>query len=353
MANAIAAYPLSPMQHGMLFHSLDPRDRGVDVEQVLCTLTEPLNVSRFVDAWQRVIARHDILRTSFEWEGQSEPLQNVYDSVSLPVHVVDWRHLSRSAQGEAIRALLDEDRARGFNLRSAPLMRLTVALCGDALVEVLWSFHHAILDGRSFPILLREVFAVYDAAERGQRASLSTPRQFGAYVEWLQAQTLDSAQAFWTAHLAGFAAPTALFDAVTPGAAEGIGAVERRLTSGESAKLHAFARTSGFSVGTLVRGAWSLLLSRYTGETDVVFGTTLAGRHATVPGADEMIGLLINTVPFRARVSPDRTIAEWLADIRAEQIAIRAHEQTPLTKVQSWSEVERGIPLFDTLVVFE
>ena len=344
-------YALSPMQQGMLFHSLDPRDRGVDVEQVLCSLAEPLDIPRFVQAWESIIARYDILRTSFEWEGRLEPVQNVYHVVDLPVRLVDWRHLPAADQQSELQALVEHDRAIGFDLTSAPLMRLTIASCGPRSFEVLWSFHHAILDGRSFPILLREVFAAYESGSRGAVAQHAP--QFRRYIDWLQTRDADTSRAFWTERLRGFIAPTPIFDAVPAGRGTGLGLVEQRLSADESQAVGAFARANDVTVGTLVTGAWALLLSRYTGDADVVFGTTRTCRHGGVDGGDEMVGLLINTVPFRSRIDPQQTVAEWLAEVRAEQIAIRPHEQTPLPKIQAWSDVGRGTPMFETLLVFE
>jgi amino acid adenylation domain-containing protein/non-ribosomal peptide synthase protein (TIGR01720 family) len=349
-------YALTPMQQGMLFHSLDPRNRGVDVEQVLCTLAEPLDVAAFVRAWEHIVSRYAILRTAFDWEGKPEPVQTVYQAVELPVRILDWRGLTAADQKTHLAAVIDRDRARGFDVRCAPLMRLTIAACGPRAFEVLWSFHHSILDGRSFPILLREVFGVYEGLTRGREPSPAPARQFKAYIDWLGARDPDASRAFWTKRLAGFTAPTPILDSVPPGAAdrdERFGVIERRLTADETRQLHAFARTHGLTVGTVVTGAWALLLSRYTGEDDVVFGVTRACRRETVAGADDMVGLFINTVPFRSRVQFDATVSHWLSDVRIEQLAIRAHEHTPLPRIQAWSAVGRGTPIFETLVVFE
>src|SRR5712692_1993606 len=204
-------YPLSPMQQGMLFHSLDAPRSGVNVEHVLCTLTEPLDVGRFVEAWEQVIASHDVLRTSFDWEQRREPVQNVHESVRLPVQVIDWEHLPASEQERRLAAVINEDRARGFDLRNAPLMRLVIVRRGPGAFEVLWSFHHAILDGRSFPIVLREVFGLYDRGPVGDGQDRPTaPRQYRAHIDWLQGLDADRSKAFWQQRLAGFRAPTPL-----------------------------------------------------------------------------------------------------------------------------------------------
>ena len=346
-------YSLSPMQQGMLFHGFDRCEPGVDVEQILCTLTEELHVSQLLAAWNTVVARYDVLRTSFEWEDRPEPVQRVYRSVELPVQRIDLRHVPVSEHRERLSALMAEDRARGFDLSAAPLMRLTVASCGPASYYVLWTFHHAILDGRSFPILLQELFDVYEAALDGRSLNLPPARQFRSYIEWLGHQDREKSKSFWTRRLAGFEAPTPLIGSVRGGSGTGIGRVELELSAEETESVRAFARTAQCTVGTLVTAAWALLLSRYTGDEDVLFGVTRACRRSTIEGADEMVGLFINTLPFRADVPEESTVFDWLAELRSAQTALREHEHTPLSRIQSWSEVPRGTPLFDTLVVFE
>jgi amino acid adenylation domain-containing protein/non-ribosomal peptide synthase protein (TIGR01720 family) len=346
-------YPLSPLQQGMLFHNLDTTQRGVDLVQVRCTLSEPLDVPQFLAAWDTVGARYDILRTSFRWEGRLEPVQTVHRAVTLPARVADWRHVGAEEQRERLADLIVADRATGFELNQAPLMRLTIVVCGPSHYEVLWTFHHAILDGLSCSILLREVFGLYEAARGGRSWRLPAPRQYRAYIDWLRARNPDASKAFWQRTLAGLSTPTPLLVSVPSGRGEGVGKVELTLTSDETQRLHVFAREARCTVGTLVAGAWALLLSRYTRRDDVLFGVTRACRHSTVEGADEMVGLFINTLPFRSNVSADQTVFSWLASLRAEQLARRDHEHTPLASVQSWSNVPRGTRLFETLVVFE
>src|SRR5205823_13878195 len=122
----------------------------------------------------------------FEWDTRAEPVQNVYSGVPLPVQLHDWRDLAADEQRVRLAELMAADRARGFDLSRAPLMRLSIVARGPSAFDVLWSFHHAILDGRSFPIVLREVFGLYDAMRIGQDVALAPPRQYRAYIDWLQ-----------------------------------------------------------------------------------------------------------------------------------------------------------------------
>ena len=341
------------MQQGMLFHGLHSDASGVDVEQVVCTLAEPLRVPEMLSAWDVVISRHDILRTRFDWESRAQPAQFVCRSVTLPTRVIDWRSRSPESQREQLAAFLGEDRSCGFDLQRAPLMRLTIIRCGETNYELVWTFHHAILDGRSFPILLKEVFGIYEATISGRTPRLAPPRQYRTYIDWLQSRNPEASKAFWRNRLAGFTAPTALVSSLPRGSASGQGSCELSLSADKLDRLTSFAREAQCSVSTLVNGAWSLLLSRYTGADEVLFGTTMACRRSAVDGADDMIGLFINTLPFRTNVAPDAIVFDWLLGLRNEQIALREHEHTPLVRVQTWSDVPPGTPLFESLVVFE
>ena len=357
MTPIIDTYELSPMQAGMLFHAVSGADSGVDVEQVVAMLHEPLDAAPFLRAWQRVGERHPVLRSRFRWEGVAEPVQEVVDRVGIPVERFDWRAHAEAERREGFQSLLDQDRARGFDLGEAPLMRLALVRAGEREHWVLWTFHHALLDGRSFPLVLREVFAFYEAFARGEDADLPLARPYRDYIEWLRRLDHDSARPYWQAALGGFAEPTPLVVArdreaerLTGGDR---GACAIRLSGALTTALKERAREASVTLNTLLQGAWALLLHRYSGESDIVFGATRAGRRSTLAGADEMVGLFINTLPMRVRLDPEAELIPWLQQLRAQQVALREHEHTPLAKIQGWSAVPRGTALFESILVFE
>lgn len=352
-----ASYLLSPMQQGMLFHSLYAQEAGgVYIQQMLCTLQEPLDAPAFQRAWQQVLERHPILRTSFRWDG-NEPQQEVQRQVQLPLEEQDWRSCTFEEQNQKLVAFLDADRRRGFDQAEAPLMRLTVLRIAKAGYIVLWTFHHALLDGRSHHLVLKELFTYYDAYCQGQGTALEPPRPYRAYIDWLQQQDWSKAEAYWRETLKGFSAPTPLLDlppAQKPAPDEpDHDHRELHLSAELTTSLQALAKQHDLTLNTLVQGAWAVLLARYSGETDVVFGTTRACRKSSVAGAEAMIGLFINTLPLRAHVTPDTDLISLLKELRTQSLSVRPHEHTPLLKVQQWSEMPRGISLFDSIVVFE
>ncbi len=354
--NVESIYPLSPMQQGMLFHTLYTPESGVYFEQLCFTLRGALDVAAFERAWQQLIERHAVLRTVFAWETRDKPLQVVRRHAALPWTTHDWRDLSPDAQQRQLAAWLKDDQARGFDLHQAPLMRVTLFRLADETWRCVWSFHHLLLDGWSLSLALKDVFAFYETARQGQDLRLPPPRPYRDYIAWLHAQDLAEAETFWRETLRGFTTPTPLSvqrTAEADPAADDYVEQELRLPAATTTALHALARQQRVTLNTVIQGAWAALLSRYSGEPDVVFGATIAGRPAALDNVETMIGLFINTLPARVRVPDDGALGPWLQTLQAQQAAARRYEYAPLVDIQRWSDVPQGQSLFDTLLVFE
>src|SRR5512132_426486 len=349
-------YPLSPMQQGMLFHTLYAEGPGMYFVQIGWTLRGELDVAAFVRAWEEVVARHAILRTGFAWERLERPVQIVRRQVKLPLIELDLRDLSPEEQAARVALFNEEDRRRGFDLATAPLLRIALLRLADDAYRFVWSRHHILLDGWSTPLLVKEVFALYEAYSQGKELRLDRPRPYADYIGWLGKQDPAQTEAFWRRQLGGFRAPTPLVvDHLSAHDETDTSFEEEKVTLSDesSAALQAFARKNRLTLGTLVQAAWALLLSRYSGEPDVLFGGTVSGRAAPVPGIDKMIGLFINTLPVRVKTPPTARVLDWLEAMQAQQTELREHEHAPLVEVQRWSDVPRGTPLFESLVVFE
>src|SRR5919197_122337 len=355
--NIEAIYPLSPTQQGMIFHSLSAPESGVYVEHLVLNLRGDLSTAAFEQAWQQVVDRHAVLRTLFVWERRDQPLQIVRQKVQLPFEQHDWRGLSLHKQDERLDSLLTADRRRGFNLSEAPLMRLALVRMGEDSYRFFWSHHHAILDGWSVPLVLKEVFAFYEAFRQGRDLRMERSRSFQEYIAWLKRQDLSQAEMFWREMLKGFEAPTPLVvDHSINNLREDeetYGEQEARLSPQATARLQALARQYQLTLNTLVQGAWAMLLSRYAGEETVVFGATVAGRPASLNGVESMVGLFINTLPVRVRVPPRSSLISWLKELQRQQVELRQYEYSPLVQIQGWIAPQRGTPLFESILVFE
>src|SRR5215204_1261086 len=350
-------YELSPMQQGMLFHNLLAPESGMYCQQLRGTLEGELDLGAFKRAWQQVVARHAVLRTSFHWGAVEKPLQVVRRHVRLPWRQEDLRALPSAEQQARLSAYQQSDLATGYDVTNPPLMRLALFQLTDQTFEIIWSFHHLLMDGWCIPLILKEVFLLYEADRRGQTLQLARPRPYRDYIAWLQKQDPAQAETFWRAALAGLSAPTRLDGGgraeTAPDGGASYGERELHLTAATTAALQALARQHQLTVNTLVQGAWAILLSRYSRMDDVVFGATVSGRPAALAGVESMVGLFINTLPVRVRLAPEESVISQLRKLQAGAAELRQYEYSALVDVQGWSDVPRGLPLFESLLVFE
>ena len=349
-------YPLSPLQEGMLFHALYSPEGGEYILQMLCTMRGDFKVTAFKQALHRVVQRHAALRTFFIWEGLKEPVQVVQKHLDLTWDHLDWRGLSPEVNYEQLTDYLVREQTRGFDLSRAPLMRLAlIRVTGDEY-QFVWTFHHILLDGWSATLVSRDIISFYRALSRGDDLRLPNPHPYRDYIAWLQQQDLASAEKYWREALKGFTTATPLIPNNVPAPSPNLQAYYARaisLSTDETVRLRDAARKHRLTLNTLVQGAWALVLSRYSGKHDVVFGATVSGRPPELEGVEEMVGIFINTLPVRVRVAPEMPVADWLWQLQKEQFESRQYEYSPLTRVQGWSEVKRGSPLFQSIVVFE
>jgi amino acid adenylation domain-containing protein len=349
-------YELSPTQQGILFHSLYSPESGVYFVQLCFTLHGLLNVVAFDRAWQQVVARHTALRTSFYWENLDKPLQVVHQQVNLPFEQYDWRGMAAGEQQKQLEAFLERDRKQSFDLSQAPLMRLTLIRVADDSYQLVWSKHHLILDGWSTALVFKDVIEHYQALCKGQNLPFAPSRAYGDYIAWLQQQDLSKAEKFWRQALSGIQAPTPLISLkvdISPDQKEEYDEQQIKLSTQTTTALQSLARQHQLTLNTVVQGAWALLLSRYSGESDVVYGNTVSGRPVDLAGAESMVGLFINTLPVRVTLDAEQSLLTWLQQLQTQLVEMRQYEYSPLVEVQGWSEVPRGVPLFESLVVFE
>ncbi|HZI09664.1 MAG TPA: amino acid adenylation domain-containing protein, partial [Myxococcus sp.] len=353
MKNVDDIYRLSPMQQGLLFHTLGAPGQGTYVEVVYWNWNGEVDLPTLQRAWQRLVDRHTALRTAFFWENMKEPLQAVRRKVDAVPRLEDCSGVPPEQREARFAEVLEREQRQDFNLSAAPLVRFTLVRFGPGLTRCIVAYHHLVMDGWSLPVCLRELFLTYDALKRGEEPPLEGTRPYREYIVWLSKQQASEAERFWRERLRGFTSATPLA-APDAGAKPGTYTVEALgLGTALTARLAAFTRQHQVTLSTLVQGAWALLQSRYTGQDDVAFGTVVSGRPPSLPGVDTVLGTFINTQVTRVRLPSSGTVLPWLKALQAELLAARAFEHVSLVDVQGWSEVPRGQPLFDTLVVFE
>ncbi len=349
--------PLTPLQEGMLFHRLVGGEDDVYVDQAALLLEGVSDPDALALAWQRVTDRTPALRTSVVWEGVPVPLQVVHRRVEVPVVQLDWRELDAAERAERLERLRADDLARGLDLGTAPLMRLTLVRLPDARLHLLWTSHHLILDGWSLAQVLTEVSEEYAALTTGSeprpparrpvrrlRALAGRPGHRGR-----PCPLADRPRRIRHPHPASRrTAPAAPATRPGPPTCTRV----RCPTTSPPAWPTPRGRPDSPSA-PVVEGAWALLLSRYSAERDVLFGTTVSGRPDDLPGAESMVGMFINTLPTRVRVDGGRTAAAWLRDLQEEQAQARRFAEVSLAELTSLSDVPAGSPLFDSMVAFE
>jgi len=349
--NLEAIYPLSPMQQGMLFHSLYAPDSGQYFEQLHCRLHGSLEVELLHQAWQTVLARHAILRTAF-YHASDTPLQLVCKQVSLPWTVLDWQTLSPAAQDQQREILLQQTRQQGFDLSQPPLLRVQLVRLGAAEFLLLLHHHHILMDGWCLPMLFSDLLESYSALRAQRPPTWSPVPAYQRYIAWLGQQDRQAAQQYWQSKLAGFSAPTLLPIARHSTAAHPQATtLSHQLSADTTSQLEQLGRRLRVTLNTLIQAAWASLLGRYSGTQEVVFGVTTSGRNLPLDGVNQMLGLFINTLPLRARL--DQDLPSLLHELQQQQQQDNHYAYTSLADIQQWSDVPNGTPLFESILVFE
>lgn len=349
-------FPLSPLQAGILFHSLYTPETGMYFEQFLCRIQGPVDSQAVEDTWRALIDRHQILRSAFVTKNKKEPVQVVFDRLPFDVQEFDWSSHSTAEQSRRLSEYLQHDRSIDFVLNRPPLMRVTLIKLASESWQLLWSHHHILLDGWSLTLLMREFLLVYSSLRNGVQPQLRSQRPFGDYLVWLHKQDRRKMEIFWRDRLAGFMRPTSL--GIDHGSAAHTSRMQQEhyrdsFTLEETRRLEQRAREHHITLNVLFQAAWGLLLNKLSGEEDVVFGVTLSGRTAPVEDIEQMVGMFINTLPLRLHITPDQKLGDWLHEVQRRNMELQEHESSGLTDIHRWTAVPGGQQLFESLFVFE
>ncbi|MGV9678263.1 amino acid adenylation domain-containing protein [Nocardia sp. NPDC003482] len=357
-------YPLTPVQEGILFHSL-VSGPAMYTTRMSWEIGE-LDPDAFTAAWREAARRHPVLRTRLLWATVDRPLQVVDERIAPEVTRLDWSTHPVAEHAARLDRLLATARTRGFDLTAEAALRITLIRLTSSTWRVLMESHHILLDGWSSAMLIEDVLALYRAERDGIVVELPARQRFRDYVAWHIHRPTGPDRAFWTGYLSGFTTPTPL---PLASVADSVRPTDRRakngrpdgdpvhrltqvpLPDGFGSALDRFVREARLTRNTVCQAAWGLVLSAYSGHDDVVFGATSSGRSG-MPGIETMIGTVINTLPVRIRLDGDIPIREWLRQTQRE----RAHmpsEHTPLGEVARYSAIRRGTSLFDSVLVFE
>ncbi|MBB1650688.1 non-ribosomal peptide synthetase [Delftia sp. UME58] len=345
-------YPLAPTQAGMLLHAIEAPGSGLYVNQLNLEVGN-LDAARLARAWQIMVERHEMLRTGFLWHGAMvRPLQVVLRRVQAQVSLLDWSGVEAEEAERRASLLAQQLLVRDIDWLKPPLSQVTVIDLGADHPRyrhrLIWTHHHVLSDGWSDSRLMGEWLRAYADEPLPAR-----PEPYGDYIDWLQRQDVPQAEQFWRGELAGCDGPCLLAQATANRHhGQGFGKLYTKLDRHETGLLQAFAQREHVTLNTLVQAAWALLLQQHTGKARVLFGSTVAGRPAQIPGVEEMMGLFINTIPVPVAAPGGQSVGDYLREVQQTNMRVREYEHVALADIQRWSG-SAGRPLFDSIIVFE
>ncbi|MEH7725058.1 amino acid adenylation domain-containing protein [Bacillus altitudinis] len=343
-------YYLSPMQEGMLFHTLHHQEKGFYVEQMDMNVKGTLRSDLLEKSMNIIVERYDIFRTVFLHEKVKRPVQVVLKNRPFKLDVVDIQDLSESEQLERIDRFKQQDQLRGFDLSKDLLMRASVFQTGPSSYRWIWSYHHILLDGWCFGLVVQELFAIYHALLHDIPYRLEPVKPYKEYIQWLEKQDKQASLEYWTQSLAGFEGQSTFKEQRKQTNEHELGEIEWAMSKEETAALSELALQQNATLSSALQSVWSILLSRYQRSNDVLFGTVVSGRPADLAGVDRMVGLFINVIPRRIQLTGQMTFRSLLSETQQQSLAAEPHQYIPIYDIQAKAGQQQ---LIDHIVVFE
>lgn len=348
-------YIAAPMQAGLIFHGLMDNGGASYTSITFGDLIGELNKDAFFKAWQYITDRYEIFRTSFVGMAEKQIHQLVQKNVQVFVSELDWCGRNEQQQQQDLDALYKAEKEKGFDFSLAPLMRVTLVKLNEDKYHFVWSHHHVLLDGWCLPIVFREVLAAYEAFTHKHEPKLQPVAPYVGYISWLYKQDKVKARSFWQKKLGDISSPTHLAIDCLPGASEERAprACHSVLSKSVTEKLVDFAKHNTCTLNIVIQAAWTVLLQRYSNESTIIFGSTVSGRPAELPGIEKMIGLFINTLPVRVDFDKETTVKHLLNELQSNNVGSDEFSYLSLADIQKESQIPGGTKLFDSLIVFE
>ncbi|MCO4850630.1 non-ribosomal peptide synthase/polyketide synthase [Bacillus vallismortis] len=346
-------YPLTPMQKGMLFHSLLDEDSHSYFEQATFDLQGDLKIDCFKASLERLFETYAVLRTRFYSGWNDTPLQIVYQTQKPHIHFADLRDIEEHRREDAIAAYQREDKAKGFDLARDPLMRIAIFRMEDSRYHLIWSFHHIVMDGWCLSIITKEVFESYNALQEGRETELPSAAPYSDYIKWLDLQDQGTAKRYWSKYLDGYKGETRLLHKRPKHEqkAYAYANVICELDQEQTKQLQQIANQHQVTLNSLIQTLWGILLQKYSGSQDVIFGNVVSGRPAEIPGVEQMIGLFINTIPVRIRCDEDSSFSDMMQMVQQNALASQSYDTYPLYEIQAQTEQKQN--LIDHIMIFE
>ncbi|WP_430408767.1 amino acid adenylation domain-containing protein [Kordia sp.] len=348
-----ALYELSPLQEGILFHSLYNPKGTTYKTQFSMEFPDGLNLEAFQKSWEYLIKNHTILRTSFIHDQLSIPVQCVYKETPLTYTLLDFTSYTGTELEEKFQEVVTEERKKEFNFKKPPLMRLTLVKTGAKAIRMIWTKHHILWDGWSGQILMSEFLQAYNAYKNHRVPPVLREDKFEDYIKHIKAIDPKDEKEFWQTYFDGFEKSTLVpfvNNAIKEEHRKGIfKEVSIHIDAAFTNELNAFTKKLNITVNTLLQGVWSLLLATYTTKNDVAFGVTVSGRPAEAK-YEKKVGLYINTIPFRATIDTTQTIKTWLQFLQIGHVKAREYQHASISEIKRYNKINDDF--FDSILVF-
>jgi len=351
-------YPLSPMQSGMLFHWLKDKQSPAYFEQTEISFRGDIRPLLFEEALNTIVARYDVLRTIFAYEGLVEPLQIVLKERKTHLQYEDISRLNEADREKYLEGVREKDRERGFDLFKDHLTRFSLFKTGDLAHVLMWTFHHTLMDGWCLGIIRRELTRIYRLLEKGEPVTAAaalepTPPPYVEYIRWLEKQDKEEGLRFWEQYLEGYEEPAGLPRMGKAAKNHEYQKAEYHFTIAQELMtgMNRLAGEHQATVNTFFQAVWGVLLQKYNNRDDVVFGAIVSGRPEEITGVERMVGLFINMTPIRVKNLENQDFALLLEKLQVESLGLKKYEYLPVAEIQARSRLKAD--LIDHIIVFE
>ncbi len=344
-------YKLSPMQEGILFHAVSNRSETY-FQQCAFDISGKLDIDLLENCFNEIVKRYDILRTVFVYEGLSKPFQAVLKERKVALRYEDISCMDDHGKHEYYKAFKKLEREAGFDVTRDSLIKMSVFYCGDGQYKLIWSFHHILMDGWCMSILFGELLKRYTSFYGKTKLELPQVTPYRNYIEWLQKNDENSALEYWDKYLQGYSTQ-ALLPQMNKRENQSYKQKQFTMKLDEECvrNIEDMGKQYHVTQNTVIQSVWGILLQKYTGNEDVVFGAVVSGRPAEIENIENMLGLFINTIPVRISTQSQTKFSELVTARQDEALEAEQHSYISLSKVQAASELKQG--LFDHIIIYE
>ncbi|HEX3045790.1 MAG TPA: amino acid adenylation domain-containing protein [Bacillota bacterium] len=358
---------LTPVQEGMLVHYLREPGSRLYYVQLCLHISGKIQPPLLEEAWNLVVQHNEMLRTVFRWKDLRNPVQILLKQYRYQIRYFDLMEMDPEAAQKRLREEMEQERSLEFDFTEPPL-RVSLFQLAPAESEMVINSHHIGYDGWSNGIILNELFRAYAALGEGRIMDWPVKQKFKQFVKEIREQDQGRLEDYWKKYLEGLDTQPGLTVKKSGPAAKKSGPAtfsgqtpvdptgKHTVTMSETlvSRISGFLRERRITLASFIYGVWGILLMRYNNSDDILFGTTVSGRGAGAATFSDVVGLFINTIPFRAFYGADnQTVFDYLSQIDRSLKERAEYENTALATIRKCSELKTHEELFDTIVVIE